>query len=80
MIARVALFVLAFSSSLQAQKMNSITALFLLLPAMLIARDEENAASGDRERFLTVLEKNFATWDADHDGVLTAKEINKLLA
>jgi hypothetical protein len=59
--------------------MNRVTTIFLIVASTLMARDEEKSAAGDQERFLAVLTKNFATWDADHDGVLSANEINKLV-
>ena len=60
--------------------MRPKVATFLLLAvSTLMARDEEKSASGDQERFLAVLTKNFAAWDADHDGLLSANEINKLV-
>jgi hypothetical protein len=58
------------------------TQLFLclvLITASAAARDEEKSSAGDRERFLAVLEKNFASWDADHDGILASTEINTLV-
>lgn len=60
--------------------MRRLTSLvFVLAVSTVVARDEEKSGAGDRERFLTVLEKNFAVWDADHDGVLAAAEINVLV-
>ncbi len=44
------------------------------------ARDAEVAAASDLERFLTVLQKHFPAWDADHDGVLSVNEINQHVA
>ncbi|MCA1962694.1 MAG: hypothetical protein LDL31_01970, partial [Prosthecobacter sp.] len=55
---------------------NTCILLLLLAIAPASARDAETAAEGDRQRFLTVLEKNFPAWDADHDGTLSASEIN----
>lgn len=60
--------------------MRPTIATFLLLAvSMLQARDEENPAAGDRQRFLAVLTKNFTAWDADHDGLLSTSEINHLV-
>jgi hypothetical protein len=52
---------------------------WLSFTACAWARDQEKASSGDLERFLAVLEKNFAAWDVDRDGVLSATEINTLV-
>ncbi|MBL9182542.1 MAG: hypothetical protein JNN17_10400 [Verrucomicrobiaceae bacterium] len=57
----------------------AIATSLLLAVSTLMARDEEKSVSGDQERFLAVLTKNFAAWDADHDGLLAANEINNLV-
>ena len=59
--------------------MNRAATIFLIVASTLMARDEEKSAAGDQERFLAVLTKNFAAWDADRDGLLSANEINKLV-
>lgn len=56
-----------------------IASLLLLAVSSLGARDVEKSAAGDRERFLAVLDKHFAAWDRDHDGVLSTNEINQLV-
>jgi len=52
---------------------------FVIFSAAL-AKDAELSAAGDRERFISILEKNFPNWDGDADGVLSASEINGLVA
>ncbi|MFM2141913.1 MAG: hypothetical protein RLZZ476_457 [Verrucomicrobiota bacterium] len=59
--------------------MNRVATILLIAASTLMARDEEKSAAGDQERFLAVLMKNFAAWDADRDGLLSANEINKLV-
>jgi|JI6StandDraft_1071083.scaffolds.fasta_scaffold01963_6 hypothetical protein len=59
---------------------KTLHALFLIVASALTARDVELPASGDGEHFVTVLEKNFTAWDADHDGQITKDEINQLVA
>lgn len=59
--------------------MNRVATIFLIAASALMARDEEKSAAGDQERFLAVLTKNFAAWDVDHDGLLSANEINTLV-
>jgi len=43
------------------------------------AKDAELSAAGDREHFISILEKSFRVWDDDADGVLSAGEINGLV-
>ena len=59
--------------------MKRVATFLLIALSPLLARDEEKPGANDRERFLAVLEKNFAAWDADHDGVLSVNEINTLV-
>lgn len=59
--------------------MKRVTTFLLIAVSTLMARDEEKSAAGDQERFLAVLTKNFASWDFDHDGLLSANELNKLV-
>ncbi|MBK8038097.1 MAG: hypothetical protein IPK22_13340 [Verrucomicrobiaceae bacterium] len=59
--------------------MKRVTTLLLIAVSTLMARDDEKSAAGDRERFLAILTKNFASWDFDHDGLLSANELNKLV-
>jgi len=59
--------------------MKRVTTFLLIAASTLMARDDEKSISGDRERFLAVLTKNFASWDFDHDGLLSANDLNKLV-
>jgi hypothetical protein len=59
---------------------KALHAILILAGGALVARDAELPAEGDRERFLAVLEKNFSAWDANHDGQISADEINQLVA
>jgi len=59
---------------------KTLHALFILAAVALSARDPELAASGDLERFMAVVEKNFAAWDVDQDGQISTDEINQLVA
>lgn len=60
--------------------MKTLQALLFITAGALAARDAELPASGDRERFVAVLEKNFTAWDANHDGQISTDEINQLVA
>lgn len=51
---------------------------FVIFSAAL-AKDTALPAAGDRERFISTLEKSFPGWDGDADGVLSASEINGLV-
>ena len=52
----------------------------LTLPWLAQGRDAETSVTGDAARFTEVLRLHFATWDADHDGLLSKPEINALIA
>jgi hypothetical protein len=60
--------------------MKTLHAILILTAGALMARDAESSASGDREQFVAVLEKNFTAWDADQDGQISTDEINQLVA
>lgn len=60
--------------------MKKFAAILMLCASVAPARDEEKATGNDGMRFVAVLEKNFAAWDADHDGVIASTEINALVA
>jgi hypothetical protein len=52
----------------------------LLVTVCAVARDAETGGVGDGERFMAVVAERFAAWDADGDAVVTAAELNGLVA